>query len=98
MSRNVPAPFFPVAPPEYDQRYLAEVVRAFSLFVQQSQNPGDSRATNLTLTNLQEDDFGLEPGALFQQNGFVKICLSNVPHPRGVSATAQVGAVSVTIT
>lgn len=70
MSRSLTLPFFPNAPVEYDQRYLSEVLRAFSLYLQQAQNPGDLRATTLTLTTLQTDDYGLEPGAVFQQNGF----------------------------
>jgi len=97
MSRSLVAPLFPNAPKEYDQRYLAEIVRAFSVYIQQSQNPGDLRATVLTLTNLQTDDYGLEPGAVFQQDGILKISLLYQPSPRGVSAAASVGAVTVTI-
>lgn len=96
MSRPVPSPFFPIAPLEYNQRYMAEVVRAFSLYVQQMQNPGDLRGTVLTLTALQTDDYGLEVGAVFQQNGFLKICLPGSPHPRGSGMAASVGAVTVT--
>lgn len=97
MSRSLTLPFFPNAPAQYDQRYLSEVLRAFSLYLQQAQNPGDLRATTLTLTALQTDDYGLEPGAVFQQNGTLKIALLYRPHPRGVSATASVGSVTVTI-
>jgi len=35
---------------------------------------------------------------LFQQEGFVKIALANVPHVRGSSATGSVGTVDVVIT
>lgn len=96
-SRGQPFPYFPTPPSQYDQRYLTEVVRAFSLFINQVNNPGPGRATTLTLTNLRTDDYGLENGALFQVDGFVKIALANKPHPSGVSATGAVGSVTVTI-
>jgi hypothetical protein len=95
MSRNLVLPFFPVSPQEYDQVYMDEVVRAFSVYLQQMQNPGEGRNTQLVLTNLQTDDVGLETGALFQQSGFVKITLIDTPHVRGSSATGGVGTVTV---
>ena len=98
MSRNLVLPFFPIAPQQYDQRYFAEVVRAFSVYLEQMQNPGEGRNTFMVLTNLQTDDSGLETGALFQQSGFVKIALINSPHVRGSSGTGAVGTVTVTIT
>lgn len=97
MSRNLVLPFFPLPPAEYDQAYLNEIVRSFSVYLQQIQNPGAGRNTNIVLTNLQTDDTGLEVGALFQQAGFVKITLANMPHVRGQSATGSVGSVTVTI-
>jgi len=66
--------------------------------MEQQQNPGEERATKLTLTDLQTDDSGLENGALFQQQGFVKIALINTPHVRGSGATSAVGTVTVTTT
>jgi len=96
MSRNLVLPFFPVAPQQYDQPYFAEVVRAFSVYLEQMQNPGEGRNTQLVLTNLQTDDSGLETGALFQQDGFVKITLINTPHVRGSAGTGAVGSVTVT--
>ncbi len=95
MSRNLVRPFFPVAPFEYKQEYFAEVVRSFSVYLENMQNPGEGRHTALVLTNLQTDDSGLENGALFQQNGFVKIALINMPHVRGQQATGSVGSVTV---
>lgn len=96
MSRSVVVPFFPNAPSTYDPRYLAEVVRAFSVYLQQYQNPGDWRATTLTLTALPQDDYGLELGSVFQQEGILKISVQGRPHVRGVSATVSVGSVTVT--
>jgi len=97
MSRNLVRPYFPIPPSNYDQAYFAEIIRSFSTYIQQQQNPGEGRNTFIVLTNLQENDAGLETGALFQQDGFVKITRANTPHPAGVSSTASVGSVTVTI-
>ena len=53
MSRNLVLPFFPTPPEEYDQQYMSELVRAFSVYLTQMQNPGEGRHTGLALTNLQ---------------------------------------------
>ena len=98
MSRRLSRPYFPIPPEQYQQRYFTEVIRAFSVFLEQVQNPGDVRATDLTLTDLQTDDSGLETGALFQQDGFVKITLINTPHARGSAGTGAVVAVTVSTT
>lgn len=98
MSRSVVAPLFPNAPLAYDQRYMAELVRAFSVYLQQYQNPGDWRATTLTLTALPQDDYGLELGSVFQQEGILKISVQGRPHVRGSSAAVSVGSVTVTTT
>ena len=98
MSRNLILPFFAVPPTQYDQQYFANLTRSFAVDLEQLLNQGAERATRLTLTDLQEDDPGLENGALFQQDGFVKIALTNKPHVRGSGATGAVGTVTVTTT
>jgi|TARA_R110000824_G_scaffold219666_1_gene406630 hypothetical protein len=97
MSRNLSAPYFPNAPKSYNQAYLAEIVRAFSLYVQQVQNPGEGRNTFSVFTNLQTDDSSLELGAIFNHEGYVKIAEISTPHLRGSAGTGQVGAVTVVI-
>lgn len=97
MSRRLQRPFFPVPPPQYIQNYFAELVRSFSVYLDQMQNPGDMRGTQLTLTELQSDDSGLETGALFEHSGFVKIAQLNTASIRGSQGTGQVGQVTVVI-
>ena len=84
MSRGLVLPYFPGAPAEYDQRYQAEIMRAFSVFLQQVNNPGPWRATELTLTqsagnvdrgqmawNLNEETVDITMGdGVVQQVGF----------------------------
>mgnify|MGYP003111337265 FL=1 len=38
MATKTPVPFFPLPPAEYDQQYLNEVVRSFSVFLNQFNN------------------------------------------------------------
>jgi hypothetical protein len=72
-NRLVPAPYFPIPPAEYDQRYFNEVIRAFSVFLEQSRNPGEGRFTKITLTDLPTSSSGLPSGALWNDGGTVKI-------------------------
>jgi|TARA_R110000824_G_scaffold356752_1_gene544014 hypothetical protein len=95
-TRKLVQPYFPIPPKEYSSGYMAEIVRSFSIFLQQSINPGEGRATNFTMTTLANNDSGLETGALFAQNGFIKITRLNVASPAGFSVTASVGSVTVT--
>ena len=50
--REAPVPYFPNAPISYDQRYMTEVVRAFSVYLTQAQNPGTAVFNTLNLLNL----------------------------------------------
>ena len=95
MSRRLVLPEFPNAPEAYSAGYMSEVVRSFSVFLRQFNHPGDARQTDLTLTNLQQNDYNLETGAIFQQDGILKIVLIDKPHPAGLSATGGVGSVTV---
>lgn len=96
MSRGLVPPHFPNAPETYNRRFMSEVVRSFSVFLQQINTPGIWRATTLVLTDLQDDDVGLETGGVFNHDGFLKITQVNTPHARGSVGTSSVGSVTVT--
>lgn len=84
MASNVPVPYFPTPPGEYDRQYMAQVIRAFAVFAQQVNNPGPIRGTTLTLNptgskidagelsyNAAEDTFNLTHlDDVVQQIGF----------------------------
>lgn len=95
-SRNLTIPFFPNPPQTYDAIYMADIIRSFAVYVGQVQNPGESRAATAVITNLPTSDAGLEEGALFQRNGFLKIALNRMTNPDGLSGTGAVGSVTVT--
>jgi len=98
MSRNLNLPFFPIPPSTYDQGYFAEVIRSYSIYLQNMQNAGEGRNTFTVFTDLQTDDSGLETGAVFNHGGYLKVVETNTPHVRGSAATASVGSVTVTTT
>lgn len=50
MTRGVNTPFFPNPTPDYDQRYMQQLVQSFALFARQVQTPGPWQATELILT------------------------------------------------
>ena len=52
MASNNPVPYFPVPPADYNRNYMSQLVRAFSVFAQQVNNPGPVVATSLRLTDL----------------------------------------------
>ncbi|HBR55780.1 MAG TPA: hypothetical protein DEA82_16975 [Flavobacteriaceae bacterium] len=97
MSRNLVLPFFPVPPEEYNKEYMAEIMRSFTVYLTQMQNPGEGRNTFTVFTNLQTDDSGLEIGSVFQHDGQLRVPVLNIPYVRGSSAIGQVGEVTVTI-
>lgn len=52
MASPLPRPYFPLPPNTYTPAYMSEVVRAFSVYVDQTQNPGPAVFNTLNLLNL----------------------------------------------
>ncbi len=73
MSRELAPIQFALPPEEYDRAYFDDVVRSLSQLVVQMRNPGELRGTKITLTDLPTSSDGLETGALFNDNGTVKV-------------------------
>ena len=72
-SNQVAPPRLPEPPIEYTQQYMADLVRSMQVFIEQERNPGEMRGTKLTLTDLPTSATGLETGALYNDNGTVKV-------------------------
>lgn len=70
---GLPAPRLPEAPAEYNQQYMADLIRALETFIAQERNPGQMRGTKITLTDLPTSATGLESGALWNDSGTIKI-------------------------
>ena len=66
-----PVPFFPVPPPEYTQQYMAEVVRAFSVFANQITNPAIAKPILIEVpTSALSGD---EVGTVYETNTLLRI-------------------------
>jgi len=98
MSRNLNLPFFPLPPDDYNREYFAEVLRSYSTYLQNMQNPGEGRNTFTVFTNLQTDDSGLEDGTVFNHGGQLRVPVAHSPYVQGSQATGSVGTITVTIT
>ena len=72
-SNKLPPPRLPEPPVEYSQQAMRDLIRALQTFINQERNPGEIRATKITLTDLPTSSSGLETGALFNDSGTIKI-------------------------
>lgn len=97
MDRRTPFPTFPIPGPEYNQRFMADLVNALNRMTVILRNPGEGRATTIVLTGLQSNDQGLELGTIFQINGVLRVVLPNISCLKGISASGSVGTVAVTV-
>ena len=70
---GVPPPRLPEPPEQIDRQYVEDLVRSLEIFISQERNPGELRATKITLTDLPTSSSGLETGALFNDSGTIKI-------------------------
>jgi hypothetical protein len=70
---SIAPPRLPEAPVDYNQQYMADLLRALEIFISQERTPGELRATKITLTDLPTSATGLESGALYNDAGTVKI-------------------------
>ena len=72
-SVNLPPPRLPEPPAQIDRRYMEDLVRTLQTFITQERNPGELRATKITLPDLPTSASGLETGALYNDSGTVKV-------------------------
>lgn len=96
MDRRTALPIYPDPPREYTQRWGSDLVRALDQLNAILRNPGEGRATRITLTDLPTSDQGLEPGALFNWRNQVYITSLDRAFVGGFAATSGLGSVTVT--
>ena len=70
---GTPAPRLPEPPEQITREYVEDLVRTLEIFITQERNPGELRATKITLTDLPTSATGLESGALYNDSGTIKI-------------------------
>jgi hypothetical protein len=70
---QVAPPRLPEAPEEYTRSYMQDLIRSLEIFIEQERNPGEIRATSVTITDLPTSATGLETGTLYNDAGTVKV-------------------------
>jgi len=70
---QVAPPRLPEAPEEYTRSYMQDLIRSLEIFIEQERNPGEIRATSVTITDLPTSATGLEAGTLYNDAGTVKV-------------------------
>lgn len=89
-------PVFTAPPAQYSQMYFADLIRALARMGDVLRTPGEGRQTTLVLTNLANNDVGLEPGTLFEIGGVLYVSVLYKAFVVGTSGTGAVGTVAVT--
>ena len=88
------APALPLAPVEYDQQHMAQLIGALRLYFTQSDSNAALQLDGLRLLNLATSGYNLPEGTVFRDGEYLKIVLLNFAYVQGVSGTGSVGSVT----
>jgi hypothetical protein len=91
------APALPLATPEYNEQQLAQLIGVLRLYFTQLDSNVPLQMDGIRLLNLPTSGYNLQDGTVFRVGEDLKIVVPNVSYLYGVSATASVGTVTVTI-
>jgi hypothetical protein len=91
------APALPLAPIEYDQQHMSQLIGALRLYFSQADSNTPLQMDGLRLLNLPTSGYNLPDGTVFQVGENLKIVVPYISYLYGVSATASVGTVTVTV-
>jgi len=90
-------PTLPKPPREYEQRYFEDLTRSLYGLMTVLRTSGEGRQTTIVLTDLVNNDVGLEPGTVFEVGGRLYVSVLYTSFVAGVAGTGSVGAVTVTV-
>ena len=91
------SPALPLAPLEYDQQHMSQLIGALRLYFTQQDSNVPLQMDGLRLLNLPTSGYNLPDGTVFQVGEDLRIVVPNISYLFGVSATASVGTVTVTV-
>jgi hypothetical protein len=97
MDVRIVFPTLPKPPDEYDRRYSEDLNRALDSLMTALRSPGEGRQTTIVLTNLANNDVGLEPGTIFEVGGRLYVSVLYTSFVSGTTASGSVGSVTVTV-
>jgi hypothetical protein len=91
------APALPLVPEQYDPQQLSQLIAVLRLYFTQLDSDVPLQMDGVRLLNLPTSGYNLQNGTVFRVGEDLKIVVPNVSYLYGVSATASVGTVTVTI-
>lgn len=94
MDRRLVPPAFSNPPAEYSQRYLMDMVRSLNDLVTLIRTPGLGRNTTTTLTDTTDSPAGLEPGTIWNFDGFAMLSGLGPALPLSPSVYGQISRMS----
>jgi len=89
------APALPLAPVEYDQQHMAQLIGALRLYFTQLDSNVPLQMEALRLLNLPTSGYNLPEGTVFRDGEYLKVDLPNFAYVQGVSGTGAVGSVTI---
>ena len=89
------APALPLAPVEYDQQHMAQLIGALRLYFTQLDSNVPLQMEALRLLNLPTSGYNLPEGTVFRDGEYLKVVLPNFAYVQGVSGTGAVGSVTI---
>ena len=89
------APALPLAPVDYDQQHLSQLIGALRLYFTQLDSNVPLQIDGLRLLNLPTSGYNLLEGTVFRDGEYLKIALPNFAYLEGVSGTGTVGSVTI---
>ena len=93
MSTKIVRSIIPIAPVSYDSTYLNHLARALDNVIEDQRNP------LVTLSNIPNvnNASSMQPGDLYEENGFLKIITNNDIFVSTNVGTTAVGTITVVI-
>jgi len=91
------APALPLVPETYDPQQLSQLIAVLRLYFTQLDSNASLQVDGIRLLNLPTSGYNLADGTVFQVGEDLRIVVPNISYLYGVSATASVGTVTVTI-
>ena len=90
------APTLPVAPSSYDSNFMSQLIRALTSYFSLLDSTTPIQVDSMILSGLPTNGAGLAIGAVYSDNGTLKIVVPYLTYAASLQATATVGNVSVT--
>ena len=90
-----PLPVFAAPPADYDRRYFNDLIRSLNQMTVLIRTAGEGRQSTMVFTNLPSNDYGLEAGSVFQDEGVLRVSLLNEARVLSVSSEVQIEEVTV---